>query len=341
MSKTLTVAIVGGGKIAGGYDQEKLDSNPGVFSHAGAYTHDGRFILKTVIDTDEEKARRFASEWRVKHVGSDLAALLGSRHDVVSICTPDHTHASVIGALIKSRSAQTIFAEKPLALSATAIQEIQHSANEHNVNVVINFQRRFDPAHQRLRELIAKGKENLRAVNAYYIKGLDHIGTTLIDSICYLCGTPEAVLTYNRIFNGAIQDYTYEFILFFDSFNVTVKTVDAEDAEYAYHIFEIDVLMADRRVTVNDNSRRIETRTIVDYAYSGVRCLDDRNPVIEETGYALSMLNAVGYVYDVTTGAKQHNENTPASSYRNKCIVEAVKRSYEEQKKMPIGEPRG
>jgi predicted dehydrogenase len=341
MSKMLTVAIVGAGRIAGGFDRNKLDANPGIFTHAGAYTEDGRFTLKTIIDTDKEKARSFAKEWHVEYAGTDLSTICNTRHDIVSVCTPDQTHASVINALIKARAAKTIFAEKPLALSIKEIQDIRRVADDCNINVVINFQRRFDPAHQRLRDIFAKGRKNLRAVNSYYIKGLDHIGTTLIDTLCYLFGLPESVLAYKRIFNNTIQDYTYEFILFFDSFNVTVKTVDAEDSEYAYHIFEIDILMTDKRMTVNDNSRRMETRILGNYAYSGVKCLNDRNPVVEDTGYALSMLNAAGYVYDITTGARRHDENTPESSYQTKCIVEAIKQSYEEERKIRIGETHG
>jgi predicted dehydrogenase len=337
MSKVLTVAIVGSGRIAGGYDRERIDRSPGIFTHAGAFTKDGRFIVSTIIDADETKARRFAEEWRIPAVGTDIADLCRTHHDVISVCTPDSSHSMIISELIKSGAAKTIFAEKPLALSNEEMLDIRRLSEEHNINVVVNFQRRFDPAHRRLRDMIAAARGRLLAVNGYYIKGLDHIGTTFIDTICFLCGNPESVLSYNRVFNKTILDYTYEFILFFDSFNVTAKTVDAETSGYAYHIFEIDLLMDDKRLVVNDNSRQIETRPVVDYAYSGVRCLDDRNPVVEETGYALSMLNAAGYVYDITSGAKRHDENTPLSSYRNKCIVEAIKRSYEEQKKMRIG----
>jgi len=332
------VAIVGAGGIAGGYDRERLNSSPGVFTHAGAYKQDGRFTLRTIIDTDDGKARRFAEEWRVLTAMNNVSHLCGTFHDVVSVCTPDQTHASVIRALIQARAAKTIFAEKPLAISGAEIQEIRQASDASGVHVVVNYQRRFDPAHRRLRDLILTRRAHLRAVNAYYIKGLDHVGTTLIDTLCFLCGMPHAVFAYNRIFNKTIQDYTYEFILFFDAFNVTVKTVDVENADYAYHIFEIDFLMSDARVIVNDNSRRMETRKVIDYAYSGVRCLDDRLPLAEETGYALSMLKAVGYLYEITTGTRQHDENTPESSYSNHRIVEAVKRSYEEKSTTTIGD---
>lgn len=338
MDKELSVAIIGAGRIAGGYDRDRLDASPGIFTHAGAFTRDGRFSLDTIIDIDEAKARQFANEWQIPSVGTDFTDICRAHHDVISVCTPDSSHSAIINELIKSRAAKTIFAEKPLALSGQEILDIRRLAEERGVNVVVNSQRRFDPVHRRLRDIITAERVRLLAVNAYYIKGLDHIGTTLIDTICFLCGKPESVFAYNRVFNRAIHNYTYEFILFFDSFNVTVKTVDSETSGYSYHIFEIDLLLNNKRLIVNDNSRRLETRPVVDYAYSGVRCFDDQHPAAEETGYAFSMLNAVEYLYEITMGIRQHDENTPGTAYQNKCIVEAVRRSYEEQKRIPIGE---
>ena len=340
MSRPLTVAIIGAGRIAGGYDRDRIDTSSGIFTHAGAYVEDGRFKLKTVFDTDEQKARCFAEEWKVSSVGSGIADLCKDYHDIVSVCTPDHTHAAVISELIRGRAAKTIFAEKPLALTSREMRDIQKLSENNEVHVFVNFQRRFDPAHRQLRDIIASGQVHILAVNTFYIKGLDHIGTTLIDTLRFFCGDPDSVLAYNRIFNSEIQDYTYEFILYFNTFNATAKTIDTESVDYLYHIFEIDLLMNDRRVVINDNSRRVETRRVCDYAYSGVRCIDDRHPAAEETGYAFSMLNSIQYLYEITSGSKVHEENTPQSSLRNKCIIEAVKRSYDQNKRIKVGDNR-
>src|SRR5690606_6428811 len=46
----LRVAIVGAGKVAGGYDKDRSDGN--VFSHAGAYRAHGGFDLLVCIEPD-------------------------------------------------------------------------------------------------------------------------------------------------------------------------------------------------------------------------------------------------------------------------------------------------
>jgi predicted dehydrogenase len=336
MSRKLTVAIIGAGRIAGGYDTDKIPGDQGIYTHAGAYKKDGRFVLKMVCDTELSRAERFRKQWGVEAETSDVHEVYHGHHDIVSVCTPDVTHFEIIREIVKRRAAKTIFAEKPLALTQAEIIDISKAAAVNNVHVAVNFQRRFDPAHARLRELIQAGPKRLLAVNAYYMKGLEHNGVTLVDTVTFLCGLPRSVFAYNRIFNSQTRSYTYEFILFFDSFNVTVKTIDTAANGYHYHIFEIDLFFDDRRVIINDNSRTIETRSVTDYVYAGVKALDDRRPHYEESGYSRSMLNAVAYLHDITIGEKTHTQNTPDNSSANKLILDAIMLSYEKSQRIEV-----
>jgi predicted dehydrogenase len=337
MPEMLTVAIIGAGQIAGGYDRRK-NGDDGVYSHSGAYLKDGRFILETVADTDAARAELFRKEWQFGSAAASVEEICRRRHDVVSVCTPDANHFETIRSLIEHRCCRTIFAEKPLALGGEEIAELITLARENDVNIVVNFQRRFDPTHAEIRQLMATGTVRLLAGNAYYIKGLEHIGTTMIDTINFLCGTPRKVLAFNRVFNREANEYSYEFILFYDDSNITVKTVDSNSSPYNYHIFEIDLLFADRRITINDNSRQMVVRKPTGYAYSGVKVLDDRQPCVKPTGYSSSMSAAVNYIHRVTTGKTAHTVNTPETSAVNKLIVDAIVASYEQATPIDIGE---
>jgi hypothetical protein len=186
--------------------------------------------------------------------------------------------------------------------------------------------------------MMATGEVSLLAGNAYYIKGLEHIGTTMIDTLTFLCGIPRKVLAFKRVFNREANEYSYEFILFYDDFNITVKTVDRDSSPYNYHIFEIDLLFADRRITINDNSRQMVVRNSTSYAYSGVKVLDDREPCVMQTGYSSSLSAAVDYIHRITTGKTAHTVNTPETSAVNKLIVDAIVSSYEQATPIDIGE---
>jgi len=335
MAERLTVAILGAGLIAGGYDQQKSDD--GTYTHAGAYLKDGRFSLATVCDLDPARATAFQEQWQVGAATSRPGEILDRYHDVVSLCTPDATHFPMIRDLIGRRCCKTILAEKPLALELQEIREVARLADESGINVAVNFQRRFDPSHRELQQALAAAPAPPLAGSALYIKGLEHIGVTMIDTLLFLCGAPRQVYAFNRVFNRQVNGFSYEFVLFYDSFNITVKTADSEAALYNYHIFEIDLLLTERRVSINDNSRQVVTRALVDYAYSGVRVLNDRAPDHAATGYSSSMLGVADYVYRITTGATAHTVNTPAASCLNKLIVDKIISSYETDSKLEIG----
>ena len=51
MMNSLSVAIIGTGNIAGGYDEKKQGGDIGIYTHAGAYAAHGGFELdrKSVV----------------------------------------------------------------------------------------------------------------------------------------------------------------------------------------------------------------------------------------------------------------------------------------------------
>lgn len=335
----LSVAIIGAGNIAGGYDVKKINGEVGIYTHAGAYSAHGGFEVRTVFDVDLRAAESFCSTWRAGGVATDLVDIYRSFHDVVSICTPDHTHFDVVCALLAAGCCRTIFIEKPIATELSQIEEIDRLARQADIQVVVNFQRRHDPVHAEVSSLITSSPGIVLSVNAHYMKGLRHIGITMVDTITYLCGYPSAVQAFNRVNNQEVDDYSYEFVLYYPGFTVAVKTTDVNSAVYSYHIFEIDLLLRDRRLALVDNSQRIREIPVAGYAYSGVKVLDEREAKYRETGYKLSMQDAVGYIFDVTTGDTVHAVNTLQTSYNNLLIINRIIESYAQGSVKIIMEP--
>lgn len=327
--KKLSVAIVGTGNIAGGYDERKLATSEGVYSHAGAYLANGNYELKSVYDINAQRANEFCATWKVALSLESLSELYSMKHDVISICTPDNTHFEIVQRILLSKCCSTIFVEKPLALEMTEVEEIIDLASKANINVVVNFQRRNELIHCELRDLIADTSNALLSVNGHYMKGLRHIGITMIDTLVFLCGYPTSVLAYNRSYNNEVAEYSYEFILYYAGFTINVKTIDSELFEYNYHIFEIDLLFTNKRKTLVDISQSVRETLVTPYAYSGVKVMNDREATLRDTGYKFCMQDAVAYIYDVTIQAKEHVVNTPQSFYNNILIINKVIESFD------------
>ena len=328
MQKKLTVSIIGAGNIAGGFDEKKIADSSGIFSHAGAYTKNGNFILKNIFDVNESRAKEFQKYWNVENIVKSEDEIINSYQDIISICSPDAFHFKTIKNIILSKCCKTIFVEKPLGLSLNEIDEIYELSQASNINIVVNFQRHFDNSYSDL-ELLSK---DILTVNCYYIKGLNHIGITMIDTLIMLFGYPISVSSYNKIYNSNINDFTYEFILFYTDFNITVKSID-EVKEYNYHIFDIDILTKTKRIVFTNNGNSMVSYDLADYSYSGVKVLTTEPETIT-TQYGSSMLKSVEYLRDITLKNEIHTKNRVVTSYNNHLLLDKIVKSFEEEKRI-------
>ena len=325
----LSVAIIGAGNIAGGYDEKKRQDETGIYTHAGGYAAHGGFRLDTVYDVDENRASRFCSIWHGRAVATALKDIHSKFHDVISVCTPDHTHFEIVRDILQTGCCRTVFVEKPLATDLDQIDELIRLADAKSIDLVVNFQRRNERFHRQIHEEIKARSDDVLSVSGYYTKGLSHIGVTLLDTLCYLCGYPQGVLAYNRVFNQEVGAYSYEFVLYYPGFSVTVKTTDAERFRYNYHLFEIDIFLRDRRLTLVDISQGLRTSPVTEYAYSGVRVLNEQESEYQATEYKTSMQESISYIHNITTKTIPHRINTPQSSWNNHLIINRVTESYE------------
>lgn len=328
MNDDLKVAIIGTGLIAGGYDENKLLDDGGIYTHAGAFSKNPRFSLTSVFDLDYARSQQFKEYWNVGHCAQSIDEIYGSSHDVVSVCTPDETHFEIIRNLLSNRCCRTIYAEKPLADNPGHISEIVDLSLQTGIYVVVNFQRRFDSLYSRLRRRFQDNNHRFLTMNALYMKGLDHSGVAMVDMISSICGYPDKIMAFNRTYNKEIDEYSYDFIFYYDFFNVTVKSIDSEVHGYTYHIFELDMFLPHSRIILNDNSKQCEVRETSNYAYSGVKVLDDINPSRSVTEYKTSIPQATDYIYNIIRNNTPHTINTPQQSYNNSLILSAIKESY-------------
>ena len=76
-------------------------------------------------------------------------------HAVV-ICTPTNTHYQII--LDAAAAGKHIFCEKPIELSIEKIKTINQSVEKCGVQLMVGFNRRFDPNFSKMREMIESGK---------------------------------------------------------------------------------------------------------------------------------------------------------------------------------------
>ena len=145
MRSVLGVGIIGAGGI--------------VNRHAIAYRSLPQLAkLVAVADIDEKRANRAKKEHGFQHAYTDYRALLDRRDiDVVSICTPPHTHTSIV--LDGLEAGKHVLCEKPMSATLEeADLTIRNAQNYPQSKLSYVYQFRSDPVHRRIRQMILNGE---------------------------------------------------------------------------------------------------------------------------------------------------------------------------------------
>lgn len=75
--------------------------------------------------------------------------------DAVAVCTPTSTHYQVL--MDVAASGRSIFTEKPIDLDLGRIDDINAEVARRGLNMMVGFQRRYDPDFRRVRDLVQAG----------------------------------------------------------------------------------------------------------------------------------------------------------------------------------------
>jgi predicted dehydrogenase len=195
-------AVIGCGAIGVGGSEE---SHPdvGVYTHAAAYAACPDTELVAVADLDPSRAREAADRCDAMAYPDAGALLSSARPELVSLCTPNPTHAELLELIIGAGGVRGVLAEKPLAEDADRAAQLTRLARRHGAVLAVNYSRRFAPAIRALACAVAAQEiGELQHVHGTYTKGLRHNGTHWLDLLRMLAGDPVAARGWDRLREG-------------------------------------------------------------------------------------------------------------------------------------------
>jgi len=111
--------------------------------------------LAAVYDAESELARSVADRLGVDAVSSAEELYASPHVDAIAICSSTDTHVDAMVAAAESGKA--IFCEKPLSLDLAEVDRGLAAVELAGVLFQVGFNRRFDPAHQSVRDAVAAG----------------------------------------------------------------------------------------------------------------------------------------------------------------------------------------
>jgi myo-inositol 2-dehydrogenase / D-chiro-inositol 1-dehydrogenase len=113
--------------------------------------------VRMVTDVNAESARITARKFGIPHVVATFEDMLADDAlDAVVICSSTDTHAPFI--IKAAQAGKHIFCEKPIAADLTVIDQALNAVDKAGVKLMIGFNRRFDPNHQRIKQAITSGE---------------------------------------------------------------------------------------------------------------------------------------------------------------------------------------
>ncbi len=116
---------------------------------------EGLARLVAVAARTEKTVSKTTAEWGIDGT-TDWRELL-TRDDIhaVSIVTPDHLHREMAVAAIEA--GKHVIVEKPMDLTVEGCAEITRVAKERDALLFVDFHKRYDPVHQKARDMIRSG----------------------------------------------------------------------------------------------------------------------------------------------------------------------------------------
>jgi predicted dehydrogenase len=261
-------AIIGCGKIGSEFAGDPKIR--GVYTHAGAYAAHPGCELVAVCDLDPVRAENCARRWNLPASFTDpLRMLAEARPEIVSICTPDATHAAMLGAVLGSAGIRAVLAEKPLALDVAEARDLVALAARRQVRLAVNYSRRFAPGHRRAAELIRSGAlGRIQNITGKYTKGIRHNGSHWFDLARWFAGEAATVQGFGPAAGGDTDPTIDARVVFRSGATAWLQGCAAD----AFTVFELDVIGTAGRLLFTDSGHRIEHFTVGDSPrYSGYR----------------------------------------------------------------------
>ena len=159
--------------------------------HAEAMRRLPTIELIAGCDTDQKRSLAFSKQWKC-HSCKNIDELLKKESlDIVTIATPNITHAKLIEEIIgHPNTPRLVIVEKPLCTSRQELENMEKVLKNKKTIVVVDHSRRFNRGFQDIRNLIDSGSlgSEILSVHWRYHAGWLHTGVHAVDTLRLLLG---------------------------------------------------------------------------------------------------------------------------------------------------------
>ena len=151
--------------------------------HGPAIKADGRAYIAAISDPDPYNSKLLAKKYHVPAVYEDHRDMLANEDlDAVVITSPPWLHA--VHVQDSARKGLPILCEKPMATTLEDCRTIIEAGKKNNVYILMGHCKRFEPGHQRIRELLMKETiGRILQINIFWYFFIPELSTGLLERV--------------------------------------------------------------------------------------------------------------------------------------------------------------
>lgn len=227
-----------------------------------------------------ETVESYQDQYRVPHGTTIFDEVLALQPDVAFVLTPSDTHYEIARGLLVAGI--HVYLEKPATLQTEHTRSLAELADERDRVLMVGFNRRYAPLHERARELwdgrpvgfcvLEKHRDSAYHPDLYsnYIDDTVHI----IDLLRFFCGEPEPLRTAAHVKNGKLVRAT--------------ALLDVDGTGHAVVATELNAGSWQERYTLHGGGASL----YVD-AFSELRFIDEEGQRVEKETYASAWMSTL------------------------------------------------
>ncbi len=284
--KDIKTALIGCGRIGFLLENDPLRYKP--CTHYGGAKAAG-LKINYACDINVERLQKFAGIAHIqdKNIYTDYQKLIREQKPhLVIIATWTNSHAEM-GIFAAKNGAKTIICEKPIASNLKDAQALLSECRKHNVNLIINHERRYDARYRLVKKMLDSNRiGEVKTVYASVLSAgissanieqgggpLLHDGTHMIDIIRYFFGDISSV-------RGEIQKKTPAG--FENRAAAWLKTETGIDifleagGSRNYFMFELQISGTEGKIVIGNGYQNLYLNTKSKY-YTGFRDLSEKS----------------------------------------------------------------
>ena len=124
--------------------------------HAENLLNHKDFNLKYIFDKDQKLSKNLSKKYNSICIQNPKIAFKDKNIKCIFIASSTNTHLKFIEEAVANK--KIVFCEKPLDLNLKKINMCKKRISKYNPKIQIGFNRRYDPAHNSLKQNLLKGK---------------------------------------------------------------------------------------------------------------------------------------------------------------------------------------